>query len=103
MFDVTEPAIHSPNLLISIISLPNSLLTPLICPSLFSTLSLIPPITGSILWIFKTVFKVHKIEPVIGGVKVKFEDKNGEVRGVNSEFGSEVIDIKRFEDWMVEN
>ncbi len=57
---------------------------------------------GKSIVVNKTVFKVHKIEPVIGGVKVKFEDKNGQIRGVNSEFGSEVIDIKRFDAWMAE-
>ena len=48
----------------------------------------------------KTVFKIHNIEPVIGGVKVKLEDKDGRICGVNSEFGSEVIDVKRFENWV---
>ena len=56
-----------------------------------------------LLVINKTVLKIHKIEPVIGGIKIKVENRDGQIRGVNSEFGSEVIDIKRFEDWMVEN
>ncbi len=33
-------------------------------------------------------------------VKVKLEHKDGQIIIVNSEFGSEVIDIKRFEDWV---
>ena len=55
---------------------------------------------GQSIVINKTVFKIYDIEAVIGGVKVKLEDKDGQIIGVNSEFGSEVIDIKRFEDWI---
>jgi len=58
---------------------------------------------GKSIVINKTVLKIHRIEPVIGGIKVKVANRDGQVMGITSEFGSEVIDIKRFEDWMVEN
>ena len=48
----------------------------------------------------KKIFKIHNIEAVIGGVKVKLENRNGHIIGVNSEFRSEVIDLKRFENWV---
>ena len=55
---------------------------------------------GKSVVINKTVFKIYDIEAVIGGVKVKLEDRDGQMLRVSSEFGSEVIDIKRFEDWV---
>ncbi len=57
---------------------------------------------GKSVVINKTIFKIHKIEPVIGGVKVQFQDKEEQDIRLKSEFGSEVIDLKRFEDWVVE-
>ena len=58
---------------------------------------------GKSIVINKTVLKIHRIESVIGGIKIKVKNKDGQIRGVNSEFGSEVIDLKRFEDWMVDS
>ena len=58
-------------------------------------------------WIFryaykqnKKIYKIHNIEAVIGGAKIKLEDENGKVIGLNSEFGSEVIDINRLKEWI---
>ena len=55
---------------------------------------------GKSIVINKTIFKIYNIEPVIGGLKVKLENKDGQIIRVNSEFASEIIDIKRFEDWV---
>jgi len=56
---------------------------------------------GKSIVINRSLFKLHAIEPVIGGVKVKLQDKDGKIVGVNSEFGGEVIDVVRFEEWVV--
>ncbi len=56
---------------------------------------------GESVVINKTIFKIYNIEPLIGGVKVQLKNKDGHIIMVNSEFGSEVIDINRFEDWVV--
>jgi len=55
---------------------------------------------GQSVVINKTVFKIYDIKAVIGGVKVKLEDRDGQIIGINSEFGSEVIDMVRFEKWI---
>ena len=56
---------------------------------------------GKSIVINNTIFKIHDIEAVIGGVKVKLENRDGQIIGVNSEFGREIIDLKRFESWIV--
>ena len=55
---------------------------------------------GQSVVINKTVFKVYNINAVIGGVNVTLEDRDEQTLRVSSEFGSEVIDVVRFEEWI---
>ena len=48
----------------------------------------------------ENIYKIHKLTPVVGGVVVQFEDKEGNIFNIKNEFGKEIIDLKRFEAWM---
>ena len=63
-------------------------------------ISLLLAFIGKTIILNKNIYKIHQIEPVVGGLKVKLEDKNGKVMGLNSEFGSELIDSRKFEAWV---
>ncbi|MCK5855636.1 MAG: hypothetical protein KAG56_10470, partial [Sulfurovaceae bacterium] len=49
----------------------------------------------------KSVFKIHKLTAVVGGVIVQLQDKEERVFNIKTEFGSEIVDLGRFEDWVV--
>jgi hypothetical protein len=36
----------------------------------------------------------------VGGLVVQFQDKEGNIFNIKTEFGSEVVDVGRFEAWM---
>jgi hypothetical protein len=49
----------------------------------------------------KNIFKIHKLIPKVGGLVVQFEDKEGNIFNIKTEFGSEIVDVARFEAWVV--
>ena len=63
-------------------------------------ISLVLAFIGQNIVVNKKIYKIHNIEAVIGGAKIKLEDENGKVIGLNSEFGSEVIDLQRVREWI---
>ena len=48
----------------------------------------------------KNIFKIHKLTSVVGGVVVTLQDKEGKIFNITTEFGREVVDVRRFEKWM---
>lgn len=48
----------------------------------------------------KNIFKIHKLIAKVGGLVVQFQDKEGNIFNIKTEFGSEVVDVGRFEAWM---
>ncbi|SFV64813.1 hypothetical protein MNB_SV-14-1149 [hydrothermal vent metagenome] len=55
---------------------------------------------GQSVVINKNIYKIHKLIPVIGGLKLWIQDKEGNIQTMKNGFGSEVVDLKRFEAWM---
>ncbi len=48
----------------------------------------------------KSIYKIHKLTPKVGGLVVQLQDKEGNVSTIKTEFGSEVVDLGRFEAWV---
>ena len=48
----------------------------------------------------KNIYKIHKLTPVIGGLIVQLQDKEGKFFNITTEFGREVVDLGRFEAWV---
>ncbi|SFV66274.1 hypothetical protein MNB_SV-12-1931 [hydrothermal vent metagenome] len=55
---------------------------------------------GQSIVINKNIYKIYKLTPLIGGLRVQFQDKEGNIQTIKSGFGSEVVDVGKFEDWM---
>ena len=51
----------------------------------------------------KNIFKIHKLTPVIAGLIVTLQNKDGNTFNLKTEFGKEVVDLGRFEDWVETN
>jgi hypothetical protein len=65
-----------------------------------SNISDILPFVGKSIIINDNIYKIHQIKAVVGGAKIKLEDKEGSVITLNNEFGGNIIDVKRFMDWI---
>jgi len=48
----------------------------------------------------KSIYKIHKLTAVIGGLIVQLQDKEGNISNIKTEFGSEVVDLGKFEAWV---
>jgi len=55
---------------------------------------------GQSVVINKNIYKIHKLTPIIGGVNVHLEVKDGNIQIMKNVFGSEIMDIEKFENWM---
>jgi len=46
------------------------------------------------------IHKIHKLEPAIGGVKIKLKNRDGKVTNLIDEFQSSVIDLEKCKRWL---
>ena len=46
------------------------------------------------------IYKIHKLTPAIGGLIVQLQDKEGNIFNITTEFGSEIVDLGRFLEWV---
>ena len=62
-----------------------------------ANISTLMPLKGSVISMNQTSFKIYDLEAVIGGVKVTLLNTKGELMLMGNGYGSDVIDVVRFE------
>ena len=62
-----------------------------------ANISTLIPLKGSVITMNQTSFKIYDLEAVLGGVKVTLLNTKGKLVLMGNGFGSDVIDVVRFE------
>jgi len=62
-------------------------------------ISVLLPFIGALISFNGKFYNIHRLIPVIGGVKVILSNKNGELMAINNSYGNEIIDVYKCKKW----